>query len=112
MNPRWENSLTPHGGPTLQVSNSEFAYIGGNAVAAWGYTNETDTDPGRPGIRLANAPAAGVDGTDGEHPLDTTIVNNSAREVGLYEKQSSFYVQARREALLEAFLVTSRCPLV
>merc|ERR1719188_2001842 len=77
------------------VQNSDFAYLGGNAVAAWGYTNETQTDPGRPGVHLENAPAAGVDGTDGEHPRGTTVQNCTAREVGLYEKQSSFYVQAK-----------------
>lgn len=77
------------------VQNSDFAYIGGNAIASWGYTNETSTDRGRPGVALANAPEAGVDGTDGEHPRYNTILGNLAREVGLYEKQSSFYVQAK-----------------
>lgn len=77
------------------VTNSEFSYIGGNAVAAWGYTNETKYDRGRPGIELTNYPKAGVDGTDGEHPRYTTVVSNVAREVGLYEKQSSFFVQAK-----------------
>ena len=38
---------------------------------------------------------AGVDGTDGNHPRYTTVVNNIAREVGLYEKQSSFFVEAK-----------------
>lgn len=64
-----------------RLRNSDFAFLGGNAVAAWGYTNETSTDPGRPGVHLANAPAAGVDGTDGEHPVRTTVQNCSAREV-------------------------------
>lgn len=77
------------------VTNSDFSFIGGNAVAAWGYTNETETDPGRPGIKLANWPKAGVDGTDGEHPRFTTVTNCTAREIGLYEKQSSFFVQAK-----------------
>ena len=75
------------------VADSDFAFIGGNAVAAWGYTNETATDPGRPGVRLANFPHAGVDGTDGEHPRHTSVTGCTAREVGLYEKQSSFFVQ-------------------
>ena len=44
---------------------------------------------------LENWPQAGVDGTDGEHPQGTTVVGCSAREVGLYEKQSSFFVQAK-----------------
>ena len=78
---------------TIQLS--DFSYLGGNAIAAWGYTNETDTDPGRPGIQLENSPTAGVDGTDGEHPRYTTVLSNTVREVGLYEKQSSFFVQAK-----------------
>eukprot|EP00750_Incisomonas_marina_P029589 INCI7199.2.p1 GENE.INCI7199.2~~INCI7199.2.p1 ORF type:complete len:934 (-),score=146.71 INCI7199.2:719-3520(-) len=68
------------------VSNSDFAYIGGNAVAAWGYTNETEGE---------GHPTAGVDGTDGNHPQFTTVTGCSAREVGLYEKQSSFFIQAK-----------------
>jgi len=77
------------------VTGSDFAYIGGNAIASWGYTNETSTDPGRPGVAIENAPQAGVDGTDGNHPRYNTIIGNTVREVGLYEKQSSFYVQAK-----------------
>lgn len=73
----------------------DFSFVGGNAVAAWGFTNETATDPGRPGITLDNYPKAGVDGTDGEHPRYTTVTGCTAREVGLYEKQSSFFVQAK-----------------
>lgn len=77
------------------VQMSEFNYIGGNAVAAWGYTNETATDPGRPGVAITGYPAAGVDGTDGEHPRYTTVLSNVIHEVGLYEKQSSFFVEAK-----------------
>jgi hypothetical protein len=64
-------------------------------VAAWGFTNETATDPGRPGVAIINHPQAGVDGTDGNHPRYTTVVSNIAREVGLYEKQSSFFIEAK-----------------
>mmetsp|Transcript_50416 Transcript_50416/g.74769 ORF Transcript_50416/g.74769 Transcript_50416/m.74769 type:complete len:882 (+) Transcript_50416:102-2747(+) len=77
------------------IQNSDFSFIGANAIASWGYTNETRTDPGRPGVILENYPHAGIDGTDGEHPRFTTITGCTAREVGLYEKQSSFYVQAK-----------------
>jgi hypothetical protein len=39
---------------------------------------------------------AGVGGTDGEHPrLYTQVLGCMAREVGLYEKQSSFYMQEK-----------------
>ncbi len=55
------------------VESSDFSFLGGNAVVAWGYTNETSTDPGRPGIILKDAPKAGIDGTDGEHPVRTTV---------------------------------------
>ena len=55
------------------IQRSDFAFLGGNAVAVWGYTNETSRDPGRPGIVLANVPRAGVDGTDGAHPVRTTV---------------------------------------
>lgn len=77
------------------IFNSDFSFIGGSAITSWGYTNETRTDPGRPGVILENAPMAGVDGTDGEHPRHTHISGCTAREVGLYEKQSSFYMQAK-----------------
>jgi len=77
------------------VTNSDFSFIGGNAVVSWGYTNETDTDPGRPGVAIANAPQAGIDGTDGEHPRFTTVTSCTGREIGLYEKQSSFFIMAK-----------------
>jgi len=77
------------------VTGSDFEFIGGNAVAAWGYTNETE-NTGFPYYRPnTNYPQGGVDGTDGNHPRYTTITSNLAREVGLYEKQSSFFVQAK-----------------
>ena len=77
------------------IRDCDFAYIGSTAIASWGYTNETDADPGRPGIHLENAPFAGVDMTDGQHPRYNRVEGCTAREVGLYEKQSSFYMQAK-----------------
>jgi len=68
------------------IADSDFAYIGNSAIVAWGYTNETS------GI---GHPAAGIDGTDGNHPRYTSVLRNLAREVGLYEKQNSFYMQAK-----------------
>ena len=91
------------------VQQSDFNFLGGNAMVAWGYTNETETDPGRPNVKIAHAPDAGVDGTDGEHPRYTTILSNTVREVGLYEKQSSFYVQAKTAQSIisgEVFLIS------
>merc|ERR1719473_2374291 len=77
------------------VQDCDFAYIGGNAMASWGYTNETENS-GFPYYRpQENFPQAGVDGTDGNHPRHNQILRNSAREVGLYEKQSSFFMQSK-----------------
>ena len=60
------------------VSESEFAYIGDTAMAAWGWTNE-----------LSNNGMLGYDATSGEFPRYTTITKNIVREVGIWEKQSS-----------------------
>jgi len=68
------------------IQNSDLAFIGGTAIALWGRTNETEGD---------NHPQAGVDGTDGNSPRFTTVRGCSIREVGLYEKQSSFFMQAK-----------------
>ena len=70
----------------VTIMNSDFSFIGGNAIASWGFTNETEGD---------NHPQAGIDGTDGNHPRFTKVIGSTAREIGLYEKQSSFYVQAK-----------------
>merc|ERR1712048_651355 len=77
------------------VQDSDFSYIGGNAIVAWGYTNETENSGFPYYTPNSNYPDAGVDGTDGNHPRFSRILRNTAREVGLYEKQSSFYVQAK-----------------
>lgn len=77
------------------VKDSDFEFIGGNAVAAWGYTNETENSGFPYYTPNSNYPEGGVDGTDGNHPVFTTITGCLAREVGHYEKQSSFFVQAK-----------------
>jgi hypothetical protein len=77
------------------VQDCDFSYIGGNAIVSWGYTNETENTGFPYYTPNTNFPQAGVDGTDGNHPRYSNIISNSAREVGLYEKQSSFYMQAK-----------------
>jgi len=58
------------------VQRSEFAWTGESAVAAWGYTE-------------------GIDGTDGNQPRGVQFLYNFIREIGMYEKQSSAWFQAR-----------------
>ena len=66
------------------VSNSEFAWLGGSAIAAWGFTDE-----------ISDGGIHGVDGTGGDFPRYTLVENNLFREIGVWEKQSSAFFQAK-----------------
>jgi len=54
---------------------SEFSWLGQSAIAAWGN-------------------ADGPDGTGGDQPRQLLVEANVARELGVIQKQSSFFVQA------------------
>jgi len=58
------------------IQRSEFAWIGDSAVVLWGYT-------------------AGIDGTLGTQPRKSQILYNLFRELGIWEKQSSPFFQAK-----------------
>ena len=60
----------------VTVSRSAFEWIGDNAMATWGETEEYDA-------------------TGGNQPRLTTIKGNFVHELGLYEKQSSAWGQAK-----------------
>jgi len=77
------------------VKDNDFAFIGGSAIVSWGYTNETENSGFPYYTPNTNYPKAGVDGTDGNHPRFNMIVGNTGREIGHYEKQNSFYMQAK-----------------
>lgn len=77
-----------------KVLHSDFAFLGGTAIALWGFTNETEYDPARP-YRVENAPEAGLDATDGEHPVGTVVSGCLIHDIGLYAKQSAFVFQAK-----------------
>lgn len=66
------------------VLENTFSWIGDNGVVVWGRTNETAANP-----------LEGFDGTDGNHPQHTKVVGNVVREIGIYEKQTSWYFQAK-----------------
>ena len=66
------------------ITNSTFAWLGGSAVALWGWTDE-----------VSDGGVHGVDGTGGEYPRWTTIERNLFREIGIFEKQSSAVFQAK-----------------
>ena len=60
----------------VSVAHSTFEWIGDGAMATWGETDEYDA-------------------TAGEQPRFTTVRANLVRELGLYEKQSSAWGQAK-----------------
>ena len=65
------------------IQGSEFVWIGSSAIAQWGYTSGSSVK------------GMGWDGTDGNQPRYTNISNNFVHEIGIWEKQSSFYFQAK-----------------
>ena len=72
------------------IANSSFSFIGDNAVALWGYTSEESGKPSH------NLPAGtGVDGTGGAQPRYTLMLGNIVREIGLNERQSSAFSEAK-----------------
>ena len=67
----------------VTIQKNEFVWIGDTAIASWGYTSGT------------NVPGMGWDGTDGNQPRFNRILYNFVHELGIWEKQSSFYFQAK-----------------
>lgn len=67
-----------------RITHNEFAWMGGSAVAAWGWTDE-----------ISDGGVHGVDGTKGDFPRYTRVVNNLFHEIGVWEKQSSAFFQAK-----------------
>jgi len=72
------------------ISNNEFVFIGDSAIAAWGDTsyelNENKS--------ITVDYKVGPDGRNGDQPRGTKILNNICHEIGLWQKQSSFWFQA------------------
>ena len=65
------------------VQRNEFVWIGDSAIASWGDTTGTEV------------PGMGWDGTKGNQPRFNRILYNFVHELGIWEKQSSFYFQAK-----------------
>lgn len=65
------------------IDSNEFAWIGDTCIAEWGRTLGTPEG------------GDGWDATSGDQPRYTQITNNFAREMGIWEKQSSFLIEAK-----------------
>lgn len=75
------------------ISRNVFKWIGDSAIVAWGRTKGDPTDQD------------GWDGTDGNQPRYTLVENNFASEIGIWEKQSSLFMQAKTSDTLLRFNV-------
>eukprot|EP01083_Nonionella_stella_P316553 1148432_1 len=70
----------------ITISNNDFEWIGDTVIAQWGNTASPDDN--------TKIPNGGPDGRNGDQPRFTRVYNNLAREIGLFQKQSSLYFQA------------------
>ncbi|ETO26019.1 hypothetical protein RFI_11118, partial [Reticulomyxa filosa] len=72
------------------IFDNEIVWNGDTAIASWGDTNGI-TFP----ISESEETSMGWDGTDGNQPRQVEIVANYVHELGIWEKQSSFYFQGK-----------------
>ena len=66
------------------IYGNDFSWIGESSIASWGYTSGLESE----------LPGGGPDGRNGDQPRFTVIEDNMAHELGIWEKQASFYFQA------------------
>eukprot|EP01083_Nonionella_stella_P053420 141314_1 len=77
----------------ISVTHNEFVWIGDSCIVSWGSTEGIDF----PELDAKNVRYAGmgIDGTGGNQPRFLNISYNIAHEIGIFEKQSSLYFQAK-----------------
>ena len=74
------------------IKDSEFAWQGDTCVASWGKTTEALNANGTK--TLPDGYDLGPDGRAGNQPRGTTLLRNVAHDMGIWQKQSSFYFHA------------------
>eukprot|EP01083_Nonionella_stella_P019641 54547_1 len=74
----------------VTIYRNEMTLLGGSAITLWGDTRNIS-------YPVLNDPVTsmGYDGTDGNQPRMINVMNNYVHELGIYEKQSSFFFQAK-----------------
>eukprot|EP01084_Bolivina_argentea_P031089 57564_1 len=68
------------------ITQNEIIFQGDNAVSAWGDTQN---------ISFPDGTTMGSDGTDGNQPRGVQFTSNFVHEIGIWEKQSSMWFQAK-----------------
>eukprot|EP01060_Flectonema_neradi_P004382 TRINITY_DN12821_c0_g1_i1.p1 TRINITY_DN12821_c0_g1~~TRINITY_DN12821_c0_g1_i1.p1 ORF type:complete len:937 (+),score=210.86 TRINITY_DN12821_c0_g1_i1:61-2871(+) len=71
----------------VSITNNDMSWIGDNAIATWGSTSKCLNKNCTKSIPYPRGP----DARGGNQPWHTLIQGNVVREVGIFEKQSSFY---------------------
>ena len=74
------------------ITYNEFAWIGDSCIGSWGNTEGFEFNP--PLNTTERHVKLGINGTNGDQPRFSNVSYNFAREIGINEKQSSFYFQA------------------
>jgi len=74
----------------LTISNNTFEWLGSSSIAAWGDTSYSLNANQSRSIQWPRGP----DARDGNQPRGTRIIGNIVHDIGIFEKQSSFYFQA------------------
>jgi hypothetical protein len=72
------------------IERNDFSWIGDSAMAAWGDTSQCLNQNCSKKVPYK----VGPDARGGEQPRGTTVERNLVREIGLWQKQSSFWFQA------------------
>ena len=74
----------------VTISHNEMSWIGDGAIAAWGSTGTCLVE----NCSRTIAWGVGPDARGGNQPRGTHVVGNLVHEIGLWQKQSSFWFQA------------------
>ena len=77
----------------ITIYKNEIVWNGDNVVSVWGYTTY-------PNITNISTPlptewGMGYDGTNGNQPREINLIQNFVHEIGIWEKQSSMWFQAK-----------------
>ena len=78
----------------VSVVRNEITLIGDSAITLWGDTQNI-TAPLLNDTGDWQVSTMGYDGTDGNQPRGVSVTENYVHELGISEKQSSFYFQAK-----------------